>query len=86
MKFLIMLFSPTSFYFLYITCRYSPQHSVLEHLQSLFLSLSGSSSRITSVYANEYFTIVILNAFHGRNNKPVGTAVKVKTFVREVLG
>jgi hypothetical protein len=37
MKFLIMQFSLNPFYSISLRSKYSPQHSILEHLQSIFL-------------------------------------------------
>jgi hypothetical protein len=37
MKLLIMQFSPTSCHFIPLRSKYSPQHSVLKHPQSMFL-------------------------------------------------
>jgi hypothetical protein len=37
MKLLIMQFSPTSRHFISLQSKYSPQHSVLEHHQPVFL-------------------------------------------------
>jgi hypothetical protein len=37
MKLLIMQFSPTSNHFISLRLKYSPQHPVLKHPQSLFL-------------------------------------------------
>jgi hypothetical protein len=37
MKVLIMQFSPISYHFIFLQSKYSPQHSVLKHSQSMFL-------------------------------------------------
>jgi hypothetical protein len=48
MKFLIMQFSPTSCHFISLWSKYSPQHSVLKHPQSLYL-LYTKTSKIVDV-------------------------------------
>jgi hypothetical protein len=41
MEFLIMKFSPASFYFLCLTFKYSPQCSILRHSQSVFFTYNS---------------------------------------------
>jgi hypothetical protein len=63
MKLLIMQFSPTSRHFMSLGSEYSPQRSVLEHLQSMFLPwyqrpsftpIQNYMQNYTFVYSNFY--------------------------------
>jgi hypothetical protein len=54
MKFFIMQFSPTSHHFISFRSKYSPQHSVLRHPQSMFLNVRDQVSQNIQKHRQNY--------------------------------